>query len=143
MKFICATGLLINILIHGNICDEKFNDDGSAIIRIPNSRSQGFIYNPVLPDNKKVKYFPPPEIPTVPKELWDIISKPIKREPPKLIIRTDVTEEEFNKFAEEPFVKSTNIVKSNNEIVKETKTQISPVNFSIHKLESQIKIKRI
>uniref|UniRef100_A0A0K0EJR0 CUB domain-containing protein n=1 Tax=Strongyloides stercoralis TaxID=6248 RepID=A0A0K0EJR0_STRER len=143
MKYICAIGLLINILIHENICDQQFTDDGAAIVRIPNSRSQGFLYNPVLPDNKKVKYFPPPEIPTVPKELWDIISKPKKREPPQLIIRTDVTEEEFNKFAQEPFVKSQNIVKNNNEPVKEAKSQISPVNFSIHQLQSQIKIRRI
>uniref|UniRef100_A0A0N5BXT1 COesterase domain-containing protein n=1 Tax=Strongyloides papillosus TaxID=174720 RepID=A0A0N5BXT1_STREA len=143
MKFICAVGLVINILIYGNNCEEQFTDDGAAIIRIPNSRSQGFLYNPVLPDDKKVKYFPPPEIPTVPTELWDIISKPKKHELPKLIIRTDVTEEEFNRFANEPFSASKNVKTSGQEGVKELKTQNSPVNFSIHKLGPQIKIRRL
>uniref|UniRef100_A0A0N4ZPM4 Uncharacterized protein n=1 Tax=Parastrongyloides trichosuri TaxID=131310 RepID=A0A0N4ZPM4_PARTI len=140
MKFICAISLLINTLIYTSKCEENFAENGAAIVRIPNSRSQGFLYNPVLPNDKKVKYFPPPEIPTVPKELWDIIAKPIKQEPPKLIIRTDVTEEEFNKFANEPFQKSSNVVKTDS---GKGNNGLPPVKFSIHKLTHLSKSRRL
>uniref|UniRef100_A0AC35U085 DM5 domain-containing protein n=1 Tax=Rhabditophanes sp. KR3021 TaxID=114890 RepID=A0AC35U085_9BILA len=151
MKFLSVGSVFLMGLAVGAVEDGGMKD--GAVIRMPNSRGSGFLYSPVLKDTQKVKYFTPPaEIANhgLSPQIYDALFKPIKKEGPKLVIKTDVTPEEFAAFAAYPHsqkgkaneLKATSIVKPSESTpqlkstpITKTDGGLQPVKFSIHKID--------